>query len=144
MVTDTICEVGCLMSSISMAISGWGIYIDGNASNPATLNTWLRDNNGYNSDNDLEESDIPNIDPALIVWPSDGFQLWNDLSIYEVRGNLLKERVVIANVLDGTHFVLLTGFSYEDPTVFYVNDPGFETVYYNYTTIVGYRIFDMS
>ena len=110
MVTDTICEVGCLMSSISMAISGWGISIDGNASNPATLNTWLRDNNGYNSDNDLEESDIPNIDPARIKWPHTGMHRTNDLSIYEVRGDLLKERVVIINVMDGAHFVLVTGF----------------------------------
>ena len=110
MVTDTICEVGCLMTSISMAINGWGISIDGNASNPGTLNTWLRNNNGYNSENDLQEKAIPNIDPGRIKWPFTGMHRTNDLSIYEVRGDLLKERVVIINVMDGAHFVLVTGF----------------------------------
>ena len=50
--TTTVCAVGCLMSSISMAIHGKDIPIPANTSshyvpsNPGTLNTWLRDNDG--------------------------------------------------------------------------------------------------
>ena len=46
MVSKTICEVGCLMSSTSMAIAGKGIPIGGKPSNPGQLNAWLRNNNG--------------------------------------------------------------------------------------------------
>jgi hypothetical protein len=40
--------------------------------------------------------------------------------------------------------VLVTGFSYAHHHTFYVNDPGFDTASYDYTTIVGWRLFDMS
>jgi hypothetical protein len=45
-VTTTVCDVGCLMSSISMAIGENNILIAGQTSNPGTLNAWLRTNNG--------------------------------------------------------------------------------------------------
>ena len=38
----TICQVGCLMTSISMALNGWNITIGSKKSNPETLNEWLR------------------------------------------------------------------------------------------------------
>jgi hypothetical protein len=44
--TTTVCAVGCLMSSISMAIGENNILIQGQVSNPGTLNAWLRANNG--------------------------------------------------------------------------------------------------
>lgn len=50
----TVCAVGCLMSSISMALNGHGISIAGQPSNPGTLNAWLKANNGYTQDDDLE------------------------------------------------------------------------------------------
>lgn len=53
-------------------------------------------------------------------------------------------RVVIANVHNGGHFVLLTGYS-EDGDTFAVNDPGYSVSTYSYSIdVVGYRIFDMS
>ncbi len=45
-VTTTICSVGCLMSSTSMALAGKGIFINGVASDPGVLNSWLQKNNG--------------------------------------------------------------------------------------------------
>ena len=145
MVTDTICEVGCLMSSISMSLFGWNIQINGNPANPGSLNAWLQNNSGYNSDNDLSEAAIPDISPSQITWPIDGMHRTNDLSIYTVRAYLLKQRVVIANVLEGSHFVLVTGFSYDDEDTLFVNDPYFNTTSYSFSTgIVGWRIFDMS
>lgn len=39
---NTICSAGCLMSSVSMALSGTG-----HDWNPSTLNAWLTKNGGY-------------------------------------------------------------------------------------------------
>eukprot|EP00042_Codosiga_hollandica_P033425 m.222825 g.222825 ORF g.222825 m.222825 type:complete len:360 (+) comp54184_c0_seq1:109-1188(+) len=143
--TQTICQVGCLMSSISMSLGGYNITISGQTSNPGTLNTWLRNNHGYTSGNDLIESVVPGINPAHISWPSDGMHPTNDLPLDTIRGYLLTGRVVIANVMHGEHFVLCIGFSYSDPDTIYVNDPGFSTLSYSYSQdVVGWRLFDES
>lgn len=42
MVNTTICKVGCLMSSVSMALHGHHILIDQQHSNPGVLNHWLQ------------------------------------------------------------------------------------------------------
>ena len=58
---------------------------------------------------------------------------------------LERGRVVIANVNNGGHFVLLTGYSKSDNDTFAVNDPGYNRDYYSYSNdVVGYRIFDMA
>jgi|SaaInlStandDraft_6_1057023.scaffolds.fasta_scaffold57087_1 hypothetical protein len=54
-VHETICEVGCLMSSISMSLAGNGITINGSRANPGSLNKWLQEHNGYDNSDDLEE-----------------------------------------------------------------------------------------
>ena len=142
---ETICDVGCLMSSISMSINGWGIPIAGQPSNPGSLNAWLRDNSGYTPQSDLIESIVPNIDTEHIRWPHDGMHTSNDIGLYAVRALLIHKRVVIANVMHGEHFVLVTGFSYTDADTLLVNDPGFNTTTYSYSQdVVGWRIFDMS
>ena len=142
---ETICDVDCLMSSVSMAINSWGIAIDGNVSDPSTLNYWLRSNDGYSSGSGLNEAAVPNIDPSAIVWPADGMHRTNDLPLDTIRAYLLKERVVIANVMHGQHFVLVTGFSYVDSDTLFVNDPGFQLNNYSYSAdVVGWRLFDMS
>merc|ERR1739838_1157417 len=52
--SKTICQIGCLMSSAAMALSGCG-----KSYNPGTLNKWLTSNGGYSSGN-------------LFVWSSIG------------------------------------------------------------------------
>jgi len=44
------------MSSVSMGLGGCDIEIEGETANPGTLNEWLRENGGYDDDNDLIES----------------------------------------------------------------------------------------
>ena len=44
MINETVCAVGCLMSSVSMALAGHNISISGASANPGTLNSWLRNN----------------------------------------------------------------------------------------------------
>lgn len=136
------------MSSTSMGLAGTSIDIpDGNkkvTSNPGTLNSWLRANEGYDGSNDFIEPVLVNANPSRIAWPADAMHKTNDL-IYETVCNYIKQgRIVIANVHDGGHFVLLTGFSETDGDTFSVNDPGFNTLTYSYKNdVVGYRIFDM-
>lgn len=141
----TICDVGCLMSSTSMGIAGKSIYIDAatyTESTPKTLNVWLRDNQGY-SNNDLIETQVPLINPERIFWPEDAFHKTNDLPYETIVEYLDIGRVVIANVNQGGHFVLLIGYS-TDLDTFYVNDPGYSRSTYSYKNdVVGYRIFDM-
>jgi hypothetical protein len=51
--TETICQVGCLMTSTSEGIRGYNISINNVSSNPGVLNEWLRENGGYDGSNDL-------------------------------------------------------------------------------------------
>jgi hypothetical protein len=146
MVTKTICDVGCLMSSTSMGLAGTGIPIKAPLidSTPKTLNVWLKNNDGYDDSNDLIETQVPLIDPSRIAWPEDAMHKTNDLSYETVRSYLDKGRIVIANVNNGGHFVLLTGYSETDGDTFAVNDPGHDRDTYSYKNdVVGYRIFDM-
>lgn len=144
METETVCQVGCLMSSISMALNGTGIAINGNATNPGSLNEWLRENGGYDDANDLKESVVPLIDPERIVWPDDGMHAEKDLSFQDLQQYLAMGRVLIVNVMEGRHFVLMTGVDDQDGDTLFVNDPGFNVGAYSYADdAVGFRIFDM-
>lgn len=148
MVTKTICQVGCLMSSTSMGLAGTLIAIpteDGDSvdANPGSLNTWLKQNGGYDDSDDFIEPVAQQIDPARVVWPDDAMHKTNDLPYEQVVSYIKAGRVVIGNVHNGGHFVLLTGYS-DDGDTFAVNDSGFNTFTYSYKDdIVGYRIFDM-
>jgi len=141
-VNETICAVGCLMSSISMALRGHSIEIDGLNSDPGVLNHWLQQNGGYDDDNDLDEEVVPNINPGRIDWV--GYYYNNtDFNADQLKTMLDKEDyVVIANVMHGRHFVLVVGYD-EGSVNWYVNDPGFNITSYAYDDIVGYRIFTM-
>ena len=146
MVTTTICKVGCLMSSTSMALAGNGILIDDSIpANPGSLNSWLRKNDGYDKSNDFEENVLPNVTSSgKVIWPKDGMHRSNDLQLETVQLYLEQGRVMIANVLNGSHFVLVVGWVDEYPDLMLVNDPGFERTNYSYSQdIVGWRIFDM-
>ncbi len=55
---DTICKVGCLLSSISMGLRHYQVKVDGKDVNPGTLNMWLRQNGGYLSNDELIETTL--------------------------------------------------------------------------------------
>jgi hypothetical protein len=144
--TKTICDVGCLMSSTAMALAGSSIPIRGEVeSTPKTLNQWLKHNDGYEGNNLVEEQ-VPLIDPERIVWPADGMHREKDLSYATIVEYLTSDppRIVIGNVNNGSHFVLITGYSDEDHDTFVVNDPGYHKDQYSYKSdVVGFRLFDM-
>jgi hypothetical protein len=117
--SNTICKAGCLMSSVSMALSGCG-----KGYNPGTLNTWLKGNGGY-------------VSGDLFVWGS-----VNRLGLSYVgkvaNGNIAHElganSIVILNVHNGGHWVLATGIN---GNTISVNDPGYSTTSYQISEIVA-------
>ena len=47
----TVCQSGCLMSSVAMVLNDCRKTINGGEANPGTLNSWLKTNGGYASGN---------------------------------------------------------------------------------------------
>lgn len=141
----TICDVGCLMSSVSMGLRGHGVLVAGNHSNPGVLNAWLRTHKGYAGDDDLDEAALDPINTTSTIWPPDGMHTSNDLDPYTIRAYMLQGRSVVANVMHGEHFVLVHGWLYNSTDPLLVNDPGFNVTQYSHAhDVVGYRVFDFA
>ena len=139
--TKTICQVGCLMSSISMGLAGWKISLDGSPSNPGNLNNWLLENDGYTDSNNLIEDALNALVPGM--WSQSGMHTTNDISVDDLKDLMNHDYIVVANVMKGRHFVLATGYDGWDTV--YVNDPGFDNTQYSYSQDVwGWRIFSMN
>jgi hypothetical protein len=133
------------MSSIASALAGHAILVGNQSTNPGTLNTWLRDHDGYDKDNNLEEAIIPKIS-SRISWTCSwcgSFRNSTQFSIGNIAQQLEAGHVVIANVDAGHHFVLVTGYNITHDTI-YVNDSGFDRNCYPLDQVVGWRIFEMN
>lgn len=144
-VTDTLCQVGCLESSTSMAIGGHNIAVGGATSNPGVLNAWLKAHDGYDAGNDMDEDAVTTVNPAHIQWNDTKDKIvTNSLPLTTIHSLLDAGAPVIANVMQGHHFVLVVGWDGKDPDTLYVNDPGFATISYSYSKdVVGWRLFQM-
>lgn len=146
---DTICQVGCLMSSISMSLAGNAITIPPNRvdSTPLTVDRWLQANSGFvPGSSSLNEITMVNINPGHIVWNASSDHRSNDISFGEIVNKLNEPQppVLIANVMQGQHFVLIVGYRADGDTLV-VNDPGFDRNTYSHSQdVVGYRIFYMT
>ena len=102
------------------------------------------DNHGYDGSNDLYEAVVQAINPAHIVWPDDGMHKTKDIDYETVGAYISSGRVVISNVLNGSHFVLTVGQGTDGDTLL-VRDSGFDRTDYSYSEdVVGFRIYDMS
>ena len=144
----TVCAVGCLMSSTSMALRerGVAIPVDGQPhdATPGTLNAWLKAHGGYVlGTDDLEEAAVQALDPKRISWTNASMHVTNDLSWSDVVNLLNAGAAVIANVMGGHHFVLVVGCDAEaSGDVLYVNDPGFSRASYSFSKdVVGWRLY---
>ncbi|KAL0482071.1 N-acetylmuramoyl-L-alanine amidase [Acrasis kona] len=121
--TSTVCKIGCLMSSVSMALNGFGRKIDGKESNPGILNAYLSKHGGYQGN--------------LFIWDSIskfGFHYVGKISDKKQMKNYVKQgKVVVLNVRNGGHWVLATGVNGNS---FMVNDPGFRVESYTDSQVV--------
>ncbi len=116
--SNTICKAGCLMSSASMALAGTG-----HASNPSTLNAWLKAHGGY-------------VSGDLFVWGainSLGLTYEGKVANSQIGAKLDQGKVVICNVHNGGHWVLAFGHSGDNISV---NDPGYSVNSYAISQIV--------
>ena len=122
--SKTVCQSGCLMSSVAMVLSDCRKTISGQAANPKTLNVWLRNNGGYVSGN-------------LFVWASVqpfGLSFVGFASTdADIKAKFNQGYAVILNVNNGGHYVLMTGSS---ASGYSVNDPGFSKTSYTNAEVV--------
>ena len=143
---ETICDVGCLMTSITMGLAGTGIPIDNQTAIPPRTDHFLQSHNGFvDGSSSLSEAVIPEIAPSRVSWPADGMHRTNDIPWATVVAYLNRPvpRIMIANVMHGQHFVLVTGYRADGDSLV-INDPGFNKNTYSYSNdVVGWRIFDM-
>eukprot|EP00041_Stephanoeca_diplocostata_P017967 m.372513 g.372513 ORF g.372513 m.372513 type:complete len:405 (-) comp20874_c0_seq16:144-1358(-) len=142
----TVCAVGCLMSSTAMALAQRGITVQGSVSTPGTLNGWLKTHNGYVAGtDDLQEGAVSRIDPGRVSWSASGMHTTNDIAFSTIIAMLHRGGPVIANVMNGGHFVLVVGYAPGDNDTLYVNDPGFNRASYSYADdVVGWRLYNMT
>eukprot|EP00828_Plagiopyla_frontata_P008389 TRINITY_DN1417_c0_g1_i6.p1 TRINITY_DN1417_c0_g1~~TRINITY_DN1417_c0_g1_i6.p1 ORF type:complete len:210 (+),score=22.80 TRINITY_DN1417_c0_g1_i6:13-642(+) len=141
---DTICQVGCLMTSVSMALNGHGWTLERAPINPGLLNTWLKQVGGYVSGSELVNSIICKLDSPYCSWDGFGSATYSRNQIIK---NLEEKKVVmIAHVYSPyatsypDHFVLVTGYDTSDSSFYYVHDPGFERSTYSLDRIAGFNI----
>ena len=116
----TICQAGCLVSSVAMAIG---------SQTPGSLNDWLKGHGGFASGN-------------LFVWTAVsafGLRYEGQISNHaQIASAVNSGKVVILNVHNGGHWVLATGHS---GSTYSVNDPGFNTGSYTEGQVVRAGIF---
>ena len=126
--TKTVCQVGCLMSSVSMALNGLGEKIEGAESNPGTLNAWLKTHGGY-QDN-------------LFVWGSiTKAHSLKYLGKFKSATDYVSDKyIVILNVHNGGHWVLATSYS---GGVYQVNDPGYKTTSYSTAEVTQAAVYEI-
>ena len=98
----TMGQVGCAVTSVAMVMKFYGIDID-----PGRLNVFLRDNGGYDEDNDLRWEGPPVLAPDRVR------HVYEDLpSYYLIDSNLSRGNPVIVrlHLASGwTHFVVIMG-----------------------------------
>ena len=143
----TICAVGCLMTSITMALRQRAVLIDGKDANPGNLNAWLLKHGGYDAHDDLNEVVVDGLDPTRIFWnDTHGMHKTNDLTYADIVARLKDGRPTIANVMHGHHFVLVVGYdAAPGSTTLYVHDSGFNRSTYDFLDdVVGWRLYEMT
>lgn len=137
---DTMSESGCLVTSAAMALHHKNIAIYGLAADPGSLNSWLKSNGGY-SGNLMVWSALPKLSSRITF--QGRYTSGTSLSASTLRSYLdAGNKAIMANVRSGGHWVLLTG--HNGGTTFYVNDPGYSTTSYSYSSIVGYGVYTIN
>lgn len=112
----TICQAGCAMTSVAMILATRGVQ-----TNPSILNSWLNNNSGYADGCDIYWGIVDDFGKT-------SYQGMETASYSTVCAGVAAGHGVVANVRDGTHWVLITGCS--SPNLYNVNDPGFNQATY--------------
>jgi len=127
--SKTICQVGCLMTSVSMVLNGMGKSINGKKMNPDVLNNYLTKNGGYVSGDEFVWSKVDSFGLKFIT---------NSCPRSQVISKFNAGDIVILNVRGGSHWVLMTGHS---GNTLKVNDPGFSVSSYSLNDVVAAGVY---
>ena|SRR3990167_913169 len=126
--SSTICKVGCLMSSVSSGMAGWGKAINGQTATPKNLNAFLKSNGGYQGN--------------LFIWGAVAkFGLTYEGQPSDktaIKNAICANKIVILNVNQGGHWVLATG---ANDSGFTVNDSGYTKTSYTNSEVVRAGVF---
>lgn len=136
--TITICDAGCAMSSLSMYLNSQNIMVDSQLPNPAVLNKWLRNNDGYVCDTewkdfcaDLNLPIVTELAPSRLSYLGE-----NEMpSLPQMAKLVALQEGLILHVRNKTHFVLMVGFESSMDGTLYVNDPFFATSTYQWSDV---------
>lgn len=97
--SSTICKVGCLITSVAMAMNGLGKQINGQNVTPKNFNQFLMNNGGYSGN--------------LFIWGSVtrfGLRyLGQPTSIETIKNHICNNQIVALNIDRGGHWVLANG-----------------------------------
>jgi len=97
--SSTICAVGCLITTVAMAMNGLGKRIDGQVVTPKNFNQFLLRNGGYSGN--------------LFIWGSVsryGFRyLGQPTAIATIKTHICANKIVALNIDRGGHWVLAIG-----------------------------------
>eukprot|EP01080_Neovahlkampfia_damariscottae_P009716 gene9716-1921_t len=110
--SSTVCKVGCLITSVAMALKGLGKKINGATATPKNFNAFLRANRGYQGN--------------LFIWGSVArFGLKYQGQIRDIAGikrAVCAKKIVSLNIDRGGHWVLAVGVNSNGS--FQILDPG--------------------
>ena len=120
----TICDIGCLISSVSSMLNGYGILIEGQPSTPHTINQYLINHDGYNMTD-------------WFIWTSLSAFGFKHLGIQPTPQfaieNMQAGNLCILHVQKGHHYVLATGIT---STGFTIMDALYPRDSYNFDEVV--------
>lgn len=132
------------MTSLSMALSGYGYKVSGRGSDPGTLNQWLVNNYGYECAggdcNNLVLQQVHKLNSTIFY---KGELATSTLGLGGTLHLMKEGNVLIAHVRNRTHFVLVD--DYDDvKKEFRVLDPFYATPFYNFSNISDVIVYKMS
>lgn len=135
---------GCAMTSISMALRGYGYKVSGRGSDPGTLNQWLVNNYGYECAggdcNNLVLQQVCKLNSTILY---KGELATSALGLSGALQLMKEGNVLIAHVRNRTHFVLVDGYD-DVKKEFTVLDPYYDTQVYSFTSISDFIVYKMS
>ena len=124
--STTICASGCVVCSLASGMSARGIKISGASPTCANLNIWLKSNGGFSGN--------------LLIWSSVAkFGLTYEgqtSTLAAIKTAVKSNKIVIINVKQGGHWVLVTGYNGD---IFTVMDPGYSRTTYTASEITSNR-----
>ncbi|CAD8176369.1 unnamed protein product [Paramecium octaurelia] len=114
--SKTICSNGSLLSCLSMILQTSSKPINSRAVNPAVLNKYLMNNNGYKQGDEINFSALSNIGVVFVKTVSD---------LKQAQDYFNSNHYIVLNLNYGKNYGVLIGFDDSDKSnvAYYINNP---------------------